>query len=99
MLLVDVYKQSIGDKWVKKYECNACGNVHLDSVGYIKPKGMEHQIGVVNIKCPKCKSMGHDDYVEKVRIRIEALTQQKSNIEIEIEKLTRELEEKQQKEA
>lgn len=97
MILTEVYQQSIGNKWVKKWHCSNCDWTDLDSVGYIKPKGIEHMIGDEKM-CPKCKSMGKDDYITKIRLKIDTLTEQRSNIDIEIEKLTSELVEAETKE-
>jgi len=91
MILTTVYQQTSSHKWVKKWECSNCEYDELDNVGFIKPVAIDLMIGREKL-CPKCKSMGKDDHQKQLLLRIDTLTEQRSNIDVEIESLTAELE-------
>ena len=87
-MIIDSIFQQHSSKWVIKWTCSNCNYEHLDNVGFFKPTpSMDKQI-----KCPKCKSFGKDDYQRAIKARIEQLTEKKSLIDVEINKLIREIE-------
>jgi predicted nucleic-acid-binding Zn-ribbon protein len=45
-------------------------------------------------RCPNCKSLSNEEYIESLRKKIDNLTNEKNRITIQIEKLTSELESK-----
>lgn len=91
MVCEKVYKQNFSNKWVVKWVCE-CGYVDLDSKGYIKPSGIETYVGRIK-ECPKCKSFGKQDKINSIKRNIEHLTEERSRMSVEIEKMIRELEE------
>ena len=87
MVIEKIYRQHSA-KWVIKWNCSNCGYDYLDSVGFYKPTvSMDKQM-----ECPKCKSFGKDDYKRALMARIDQLTEQRSVIDIEIDKITKEVE-------
>ena len=89
-MVIGRFFQQHGGKWVIKWVCNNCDHVELENKEYVKPKiSMDRQK-----KCPKCKSFGKDDYIKAARARIEQLTEQRSMIDVEIDRLVRQIEEK-----
>jgi DNA-directed RNA polymerase subunit RPC12/RpoP len=87
-MIVDRVWRQLSNKWCIKYLCTNCGHDELDNVGYIEPSiSVDKQI-----VCPKCKSMGKDDYKHKLERKIEQLTEQRTNISVEIDMLISESE-------
>ena len=92
MVIEKVYQQ-LSSKWCIKWVCSNCGHDAVDNVGFFKPTvSMDKEK-----KCPKCRSFGKDDYEKRVKARIEQLTEQRSMIDIEIDKLIRDLEPEKEK--
>ncbi len=70
-----------------EYHCDACNKNHdVDITGNFKYDKTRIR------KCPHCRAFGKDDKKQSLKLELEELTEQRSVIEIKIEKLISELE-------
>jgi len=89
-MVIEKFWKQLSNKWCIKYVCTNCNHTELDNLGFIKPNiSLDKQI-----ECPNCHSMGEDDYNHILQCRIEQLTEQRTSISVEIDKLVAELETK-----
>jgi len=79
----------VRQKRYAEFHCEVCGaNEDVDITG----RRQTFQFNAPR-KCPKCKSLGKNDRVNSIKKQIEMLTEDKSNIEVTIQRLTQELSE------
>ena len=78
-------------KFFAKYECEECNHVHSD----VQTSGFRRGtfVAKTDMKCPSCGSYGITDKAKAQQIKDEIadLTQDKTQIEVKIDKLVREL--------
>lgn len=70
------------------YSCDGCKHTEYYNVTY----NFKFDYGPK--RCPKCGSISSEEYLESIKQKINSLTEEKSRIEIQIEKLITELETK-----
>jgi DNA replicative helicase MCM subunit Mcm2 (Cdc46/Mcm family) len=93
MKFVRTYKAcgSDHDPRQKKYAefvCSSCG--HIETFDVTANNTFDF---VRERKCPKCKSFGDNDRIDNLKAEINRLTVTKNNIDVQIEKFEREIEE------
>jgi len=77
------------DKIWAEFECTICNNnTDIDVTSTMKTFQFERER-----KCPHCGNTNPEDKITNLKYQLEKLTEDKSRINIEIERITRELEE------
>ena len=82
-------KTDVRSKWFAVFSCDECGKESFiemwDKFRFDKINPRE---------CPYCHSYGKEDYINNLKTKIADLTKTRSRIDVEIEQLTKEVQQK-----